>query len=233
MPLFPAIEPNTRSYDLVGDFPMVEEVSWPSTSTRYRTGRTPFTAAGLQMVLTYQDITLEQKLLIRDHYKQQQGGLIPFILPPIIFQGQTYTLIPSGTRWRYMGPPEEQDRRGGGLATITVTLEATAADYGAVVRGIRRRIVFELTPGIAAAANGITASLSIMLDAGGAGGNGGNFTVTASIDAGAATAGASIAGIENIVAVDLVAGAATGEGLSAGIENTVTVALVAGVASGD
>jgi hypothetical protein len=206
MPLFPAIEPNTRSYDLVGDFPMVEEVSWPSTSTRYRTGRTPFTAAGLQMVLTYQDITLEQKLLIRDHYKQQQGGLIPFILPPIIFQGQTYTLIPSGTRWRYMGPPEEQDRRGGGLATITVTLEATAADYGAVVRGIRRRIVFEL-----AAANGITASLSIMLDAG----------------------GASIAGIENIVAVDLVAGAATGEGLSAGIENTVTVALVAGVASGD
>lgn len=211
MPLFPAIEPNARSYDLVGDFPMVEEVSWPSTSTRYRTGRTPFTAVGLQMVLTYRDLTLEQKLLIREHYNQQQGGLIPFVLPPIIFQGQTFPLVPAGTRWRYLSPPEEQDRRAGGLSNITVSLEATAADYGAVVRGMRRRILFDLDPGAAAAANGITAGIDLTLDPGGAGGAGIDDTITLTLDDGAATGAASPAGITQSVSLTLDGGGATTE----------------------
>jgi hypothetical protein len=61
--------------------------------------------------------------------------------------------------------------------------------------------------GTAAAANGITADVDILLDAGEAGPAGDDFTVTASFDG----------------------GAGTGEGFNAGIENTVTVDLVTGV----
>jgi hypothetical protein len=65
--------------------------------------------------------------------------------------------------------------------------------------------------GTAAAANGITADVDVLLDAGAAGSAGDNFTVDTTIDAGAATGEGFSAGIENIVPVDFVAGAASGD----------------------
>jgi hypothetical protein len=68
-----------------------------------------------------------------------------------------------------------------------------------------------LAPGSAAAANGITADVDVLLAAGSAEFGGDDFTVNTSIDAGAATGEGFSAGIENIVPVDFVAGAASGD----------------------
>ena len=189
MPLFPAIEPNTRDYDLAGDFPMLEELSWPSFSTRYRTGNTPSTNAGLQLTLTYLDLEQTQWIQLREHYIAQQGGLVPFALPPIILQGQAFSLVRPGSKWRYLSPPQEQ-HRSGGLATITVNLESTGFDYGAITNGKR----FQITTSIAAAM-GVQAAVTSNLASGTPEINGADL----SVDIDLATAN----GIQHLVTVNL------------------------------
>jgi hypothetical protein len=67
------------------------------------------------------------------------------------------------------------------------------------------RVLFDA--GSAAAANGITADVDVLLDAGAAGSAGDNFTVDTTIDA----------------------GAATGEGVSAGLDQTVGLSIIGGI----
>jgi hypothetical protein len=64
-----------------------------------------------------------------------------------------------------------------------------------------------LGAGSAAAANGMTADVDVLLDAGAAGSAGDNFTVDTTIDA----------------------GAATGEGVSAGLDQTVGLSIIGGI----
>jgi len=130
MTTFPAIEPNTREYDIAGDFPMVEEISWPSFSTRYRTGRASATATSLSLSLTYLDRPQAEWLELRNHYNDQQGGSIPFLLPGIILQGQLFSLVRPNTKWRYAAPPEEQ-HKSGSLFDVTIQLES--GDYLALL----------------------------------------------------------------------------------------------------
>jgi hypothetical protein len=122
---FPALEPNTRSYDITGELPMLIEQAWPAGQVRYRTGYDPLASVGLQVQLSYLDLREPQVQLLRDHYAFQQAGLIPFALPPVIFQGITGNVFPLGIQWRYTGPPVETQKKGGRF-DVTVSLESMA-----------------------------------------------------------------------------------------------------------
>jgi hypothetical protein len=208
MTIFPAIEPNTREYDIAGDFPMVEEISWPSFSTRYRTANTRFTNTGLQLTLTYLDLEQAQWIQLRDHYNAQQGGSVPFDLPSVILQGQAFTLVRPSSKWRYLNPPQEQ-HRSGRLATVTVVLESTGFDYGAITSGKR----FGITTGIAVAM-GVQAAVSSNLAAGMPRFNGAELSVDIDL--------ASANGIQHSVTIAF--------GGANGIQHSVAVAFDPGVA---
>jgi hypothetical protein len=126
MAAFPAIEPSSRSYSIAGDFPMQEERAWPAGFIRYRTGLTPLTAVGLPLDLGFEDVTESQLATIRAHYRNQQGGTIPFTLPAVIWQGHATAIVPTSTQWRYTSPPKE-DGPQGGIYAVTVSLESV--DY--------------------------------------------------------------------------------------------------------
>ena len=125
MATFPALEPNTRSYDITGELPMMIEQAWPAGQVRYRTGYDPLASVGLQLQLEYLDLSEAQVQLLRDHYDFQQAGLVPFALPAVIFQGITGNVFPAGTQWRYTGAPEEI-QKSGGLIDVNVPLESMA-----------------------------------------------------------------------------------------------------------
>jgi hypothetical protein len=85
-----------------------------------------------------------------------------------------------------------------------------------------------LAPGSAAAANGITADVDVLLDIGAAEFGGDNFTVNVVLDEGVATGAASIDGSDTIVFVILAAGEATGSVDIASIEKTISTTLSPG-----
>lgn len=126
---FPAIAPNTRSYDLVGDIPMLAEPAWPGVEVRYLTGSDPLTVTDQPLELGYLSLSSAQAQQLRDHYDEQQGGLIPFSLPAVILQGHSTAITTAGATWRYAGPPSEQ-QRSGGRVDMVITLEST--DYTAI-----------------------------------------------------------------------------------------------------
>jgi hypothetical protein len=130
MTTFPSIEPDNRAYDIAGDFPMVGESSWPSFSTRYRTGRASAAATSLTLSLTFLDRPQSEWLQLREHYNNQQGGSFPFELPEIVLQGQTFSLTRPDTMWRYAAPPQEQ-HKSGSLFDVTIQLES--GDYIALL----------------------------------------------------------------------------------------------------
>ena len=125
MAAFPAIEPSSRSYGIAGDFPMQEERAWPAGFIRYRTGLTDLTAVDLPIELAFTELSAAQLETIRNHYRNQQGGTIPFTLPAIIWQGITADIVPTSTQWRYTDPPKEEGPQGG-LYAVSVSLESVA-----------------------------------------------------------------------------------------------------------
>lgn len=204
MPAFPAIEPRSRSYDLAGDFPMVAEEAWPSGTVRYATGRTPSTNAALRLTLAYENISDAEALLLLEHYSLQQGGLVPFVLPAVIWQGHAADLVPGGTRWRYVEPVQVESRKGA-LANVSVVLEAMAFDYGAVIPATKLRINASI-----AAAVGMRSSVGVSLQAGDTAFSGATLSATASVSGGSATGDANVTGITITVNASLSPGAATG-----------------------
>ena len=129
MATFPSLEPNSRSYDITGELPMVIEQAWPSGQVRYRTGYDPLASVGMQLQLEYLDLREAQVQQLRNHYEFQQAGLVPFALPAVIFQGITGDVFPTGTQWRYTGAPSEVQKKGDRF-DVTVPLESM--DYIAV-----------------------------------------------------------------------------------------------------
>lgn len=120
MASFPSIEPFSRSYDF-GSFAGREEPAWAAGVVRYRHGAN--SALGQQLSLTYIHLNDSDVQLIRNHYMLQQGGVIPFSLPAIIWSGHTSDVFPAGIRWRYDGSPQEV-QRSGGLVDVTVQLRS-------------------------------------------------------------------------------------------------------------
>ena len=104
---------------------MLVEQAWPAGQVRYRTGFSSLASVGMQLQLEYLDLRESQVQLIRNHYDFQQAGLVPFALPPVIFQGINGSVFPVGTQWRYVSAPEENQKTGG-FIDVTVPLESMA-----------------------------------------------------------------------------------------------------------
>lgn len=84
------------------------------------------TLADFTLELGYVDLTGTEAKLIRDHYRTQMGGFIPFILSLEAWAGHSSDtdIFPVATQWRYAGPPEEV-QKDGGLVDIAVKLSST------------------------------------------------------------------------------------------------------------
>jgi hypothetical protein len=83
-----------------------------------------------------------------------------------------------------------------------------------------------LAPGSAAAANGMTADVDVLLDAGAAGSAGDDFTVNTTIDAGAATGAVVSPGLDQVVALSISSDTVTAGAVLNGYDETITTSLI-------
>jgi hypothetical protein len=133
MATFPALEPATRRYTM-GVYPATEERGFGGGSVRFRHSSTPY---GHNLELGFAALTQAEALLLRDHYRGQQGGYIAFPLSAEAWAGHSSfnDLVPSTTNWRYASQPQEEHLDGGYVnvqlslisvpAVAVVGLEAT------------------------------------------------------------------------------------------------------------
>lgn len=118
MATFPSLEPYRRSWDF-GRYAITEEPAWATASIRYRHGSGSRLDQALN--LSYAYLSDAEAQLIRDHYIGQQGGMLAFNLPAIIWSGLSEPPVDTGVQWVYASPPEE-DQRSGGLYDISINL---------------------------------------------------------------------------------------------------------------
>lgn len=116
MASFPPLEPVARRYNL-GAHPVTVQ-AYPAAEVRFLHGTT---ATGTTMELVYQDLNQTEAALIRDHYRGQQGSLVPFVLSAAALNGNDGSMFASTGQWRYVSAPEEI-QRDAGLVDVTVQL---------------------------------------------------------------------------------------------------------------
>jgi hypothetical protein len=98
---FPAIEPASRALTF-GDYPQLTYASISGGDVRFLQGTKRITQV---LSLGYQYLSEANAQLILDHYAGQEGSLIGFDLPAIIWLG--YSTPPVSAvdyQWRYAGP---------------------------------------------------------------------------------------------------------------------------------
>lgn len=119
MATFPALEPATRQWTL-GRYPVTLQPAWGAQPLAFIHG---LAAAGHSLRLSYQLLTATEAALIRSHYHGQRGSLLPFDLPPIIWQRHTSPTgpVPPIVQWRYQDEPSEE-HRSGSLIDLSVSL---------------------------------------------------------------------------------------------------------------
>lgn len=78
---------------------------------------------GIRLTLTYDLLSQSDAQLLRSHYRQQQGGTDPFVLPSVIWSGHSNpnNITPTSTLWVWNGEAPE-DHRSGILIDIPVNL---------------------------------------------------------------------------------------------------------------
>lgn len=101
---FPALRPAARKYSL-GGFPVTTEAD-SGGSVRFLHGTAAF---GHTLDLDFPGLTETQATLIREHYRTQNGGYIPFALSTQAWAGHASMtdLVPSTTLWKYAQAPDE------------------------------------------------------------------------------------------------------------------------------
>lgn len=111
MATFPALRPASRRYSF-GIYPISEERGFGGGSVRFKHGNI---SSSHDLELGFQLLTQSEAKLLRDHYRTQQGGYLPFSLSAEAWAGHTSQtdLVPSTTLWVYAQPPEETHRSGG------------------------------------------------------------------------------------------------------------------------
>lgn len=121
MATFPPLRPATRQYSM-GIYPVTTETGFGGGSVRFSHGATP-SAHTLQLGFVH--LKPAASKLIRDHYRAQQGGFLPFSLSLEAWAGHTTPtdLVPVTTLWVYAQPPEETHKPGG-LVDVTVQLQS-------------------------------------------------------------------------------------------------------------
>lgn len=118
---FPALAPTSRRYTF-GVVPVTEEPSLSGGAVRFLHGSD---RTNVQLELGYDYITADQAKLLRDHYRDNQGGLGSFSLSAAAWAGHTsqYDLLPSGTLWCWADPPTEE-QLSGGLVKVSCKLRS-------------------------------------------------------------------------------------------------------------
>lgn len=119
MATFPALRPTSRRYAF-GIFPVTEQRGFGGGSVRFLHADV---SSGLALDLGFELLTQAEAKLLRDHYRTQEGGFLPFALSTEVWAGHTNlaTLAPTTTLWVYSDAPEES-HRSGGLVDVTVQL---------------------------------------------------------------------------------------------------------------
>jgi hypothetical protein len=146
MATFPALEPATRRYSM-GNFPITEERGFGGGSVRFRHSSTPH---GHNLELGFAALTQAEALLLRDHYRGQQGGYIAFPLSAEAWAGHTsFTdLVPATTHWRYASQPQEE-HLDGGYVNVQLSLISVPAIVSASVAGLASTVDVTLAGGAA------------------------------------------------------------------------------------
>jgi hypothetical protein len=146
MAVFPSLKPATRRYSM-GVFPVTEERGFGGGSIRFRHGSTAY---GHNLELGFVALTQAQAKLLRDHYRNQQGGYRSFPLSSEAWAGHTsFTdLVPITTAWRYSAVPEEQHRPGG-YVDVSVSMMSVPLIQGAGAPGTTKTVTASLTGGAA------------------------------------------------------------------------------------
>lgn len=124
---FPALEPNSRSYD-VGVFPLTEQPSLSAGTVRFLHGTQAY---DLRLTLGYVQLSDSDAAQLRTHYQLQGGGYRPFMLPPIIWKGHTFSgnVFPFTTQWRYADTFEETHHETGRYSmSVSLVSDGTSAD---------------------------------------------------------------------------------------------------------
>lgn len=111
MATFPELEPVSRNYSF-GAFPLTEQPSMSAGTVRFLHGTQTF---DYRLTLAYVYLTDTDAAQIRTHYQGQGGSYRPFMLPPIIWKGHTFSgnVFPVATQWRYAAAPEETHHENG------------------------------------------------------------------------------------------------------------------------
>ena len=112
---YPPLTPSGRSYSM-GRFAVSREVGFGGGQVKFLHSDR---VSGLTMELVYENLTQAEIASIRDHYRSQQGSFLNFLLPAEVWAGQSNVanIVPAGMRWKYQGPPEETQKRGGYVVT--------------------------------------------------------------------------------------------------------------------
>lgn len=120
MATFPALRPRSRAYNY-GSHQVTNEAT-SGGSMRFLHGPAS-TDHSLQ--LGFINLSQSEARLIRNHYRAQNGGHIPFALSTLAWAGHTNfnDLVPSTTLWRYADEPQEAQKNGG-FIDVTVNLTA-------------------------------------------------------------------------------------------------------------
>jgi len=98
MTTFPSIAPNSRQLSL-GNTPQQEYVGPSGVGARFQFGQK---RVAHSLSLSYVSLTEAQISLLYAHYETQQGTLLDFDLPAVVWKG--YTVVPVDPleyNWRY------------------------------------------------------------------------------------------------------------------------------------
>jgi hypothetical protein len=119
MATFPAITPSRRRYGF-GLFPVTTETGFGGGSVEFLHGTTRY---GINLELGYEVVSQAEAQQLRNHYRGQDGGHQPFLLPDAIWTGHSSptNIAPAGAIWIYASQPAEQ-HRSGLLFDVTVQL---------------------------------------------------------------------------------------------------------------
>jgi hypothetical protein len=128
---FPAIEPTGRAYTM-GVFPMSQAQAFAGSAVRFTHASDPI---GHVLDLFYADLPDAELQLIREHYVEQEGGVLSFLLPAVIWEGHDdpEDVVPATYRWKYSGPPPEEADKPGGFYDVTITLECVGPELGSIL----------------------------------------------------------------------------------------------------
>ena len=103
MATFPALEPSLRALTY-GDYPQLIYQGASGGDVRFKMGSD---RVGQRLTLGYEYISESEAQQIFDHYETQQGSLLDFALPSIVWAGYATVPIPAADySWRYVGPVE-------------------------------------------------------------------------------------------------------------------------------